>query len=255
MKPSRMTLASLVLLLLLAPGPGARADLTIEMKHNGKPMTTYTAAHKVAATFETGGMVFSGKEKVLRVYDTKNKKVTEMTEEDAQAIGEQMAELQKTLESLPPAMRDKMQSAMQGKMPGAAAKRTVKPLGQKKTINGFESTGYLVTTEGAKGETEVWATDPKNLGIAPSDLAAFTELAAFVATMVPGLDSMRELIKDYEKPDPDDVPGIPVLTIHRGGDGQEEWRSEVVRVEHDAVPAETFAVPPGYKTEKMKLGR
>ena len=255
MKLSNTPLSFAALLCLLAAGSTARADLTIEMKHDGRPMKTFTAAHKVAATFETGGMVFLGTEKVLRIYDTKSKKATELTEKDAQAIGAQLADLQKTLESLPPAMREKMQSAMQAKLPGAEEKRAVKPLGQTKTINGFATTGYLVTIDGTKGETEVWAADPKLLGVTSADVAAFTELAGFLSTMLPGLDAMRELIKNYETPDPGDVPGMPVLTIRRDGDGNEEWKSELVRVDHGAVPPEVFAVPTGYKVETMKLGR
>jgi hypothetical protein len=251
MKPTH---TACLALLLLAPVSIARADVTIEMKYNADPMVTYVTADKIASTTTQGGMVFLGKDKVLRIIDSANKKYTEMTEADAKAIGEKMAEMQKTLSQLPPAMREKMASAMRGKMPGMTAQRTVKPLGANKTINGFETAGYLVTADAADGETEIWSALPKSLGIAPGDLAVFRDLAAFLQTMVPGLDTMRELIKDYDKPAPGDVPGLPVLTIHRDKGGKEIWRTELVKVDKSAVAVERFAVPAGFKKEKMKLG-
>jgi len=244
----------LFVLCALAPVLPARADLTIEMKHNGEPMHTWIAEHKMASSFTQGGMIFLGSEKVLRLLDAKRKTCTEVTEAAAKAIGEQMAEVSKMMESLPPAAREKMQAAMKGQMGGGDAKRAVRPLGESKTINGFATAGYIVTTEGSKGETEVWATDVKKLGLGAKDYAVFRELAAFMQTMLPGMDSMREMIKDFENPRPDDVPGMPVLTIHRE-EGKEVWRSELVRVDQGTVPADRFAVPAGYKTEKMKMGR
>jgi hypothetical protein len=252
MKPIRVAWLAV---LLLAPVSIARADLTIEMKYNKDPMATYVTSDKLASTTTQGGMIFLGKEKVLRIVDSANKKYTEMTEEDAKAMGAQMADMQKTLEQLPPAMREKVGAAMRGRMPGATDQRTVKPLGTTKTINGFETAGYLVTTGAGDGETEVWAAPAKKLGIDTSDTAVFKDLAAFMQTMVPGLDAMRELIKDYEKPNPGDVPGFPVLTIHRDKGGKEVWRSELVKVDKSAVPAERFAVPAGFKKEKMKFGQ
>lgn len=247
------TILGILVLIACATALPARADLTIEMKHNGEPMHTWIAEHKLASSFTQGGMIFLGKEKVLRLLDAKRKTCSEVTEADAKAIGQQMAEVSKMMESLPPAAREKMQAAMKGQMGGGDAKRTVRPLGETKTINGFSTAGYSVTTEGSKNETEVWATDVKKLGLGAKDYAVFRELAAFMQTMLPGMDSMREMIKDFENPRPDDVPGMPVLTIHRE-EGKEVWRSELVRVDQGTVPADRFAVPEGYKTEKMKMG-
>jgi hypothetical protein len=246
---------ALLAMLLLAPVSIARADLTIEMKYNQDPMATFVTADKIATTTMQGGMVFLAKDKILRVIDSANKKYTEMTEADAKAIGDQLAEMEKTLAQLPPAVRDKMAAAMRGKMPGATEKRVVSPLGTTKTINGFETAGYRVTTDSGEGETEVWTTAAKNVGFEKSDFTVFQELAAFLQTMVPGLDAMRELIKDYEKPRPEDVPGFPILTIHRDKGGKETWRVEVVKVDRTEVPAERFAVPNGFKKEKMTLGK
>lgn len=254
MKSRKSILLLVAVLALPAVAPLAWADLTIEMKHNGDPMNTYLSAHKMASTFSQGGMIFLGQEKVLRMLDSKKKTCTEVTEADAKAIGEQMAEVSKMMETLPAAAREKMQAAMKGQMGGGNAKRTVQSLGSTKTINGFATTGYLVTTDGSKDETEVWATDVKDLGLGSADYAVFKELAEFMRTMLPGLDSMREMVKDFENPGPDDVPGMPVLTIHRSGD-KEIWRTELVRVVKGPVPAETFAIPAGYKTEKMKFGK
>jgi hypothetical protein len=245
--------AVLVGSLLLGSVWMARADVTIEMKHDDQPMKLYATEDRMATESAQGGMIFLGKEKVLRMINPEKKKYTEITETDAKAMAEKIAQAQKAMESLPPALREKMAGAMKG-MTGAGAKRTVKPLNQSKTINGFPTDGYLVTVEGSGEAAEIWATAPSKLGVKASDFAVFKAMAEFMQQMIPGLESMKDLIKDYEKPAADQVPGFPVLTIQKDKNGKEVWRSELVSVDHGAVPGDKFAVPAGFTQEKLKLG-
>jgi hypothetical protein len=238
---------------LLGSGGAATADVTVEMKQNEQPMTLYATEDRMATESGQGGMIFLGPEKILRMINSEKKKYTEITEADAKAMAEKIAQAQRAMASLPPALREKMAGAMKG-MGGAPAPRTVKPLHQSKTINGFPTDGYVVTVEGAKGETEIWATAPGKLGVKATDLTVFKAMAEFMQQMIPGLESMKDLIKDYDHPEPDQVPGFPVLTIQKDEGGKEIWRSELVRVDHGAVPGEKFAVPAGYKQEKLNLG-
>ena len=238
--------------LLVVSCSAARADVTIEMRQNGEPLITYVSQHKLASSSEAGGMIFLGDEKILRMIDTGRKRYTEMTEADAAALGAQMAAMQHRVQNMPPQIRERMQGM--ANMPGAGGKRTVRALGETRKIRDFDATGYVVTTEGTKGETEVWTADPRNLGIQSEDFAVFRELAAFMRTMVPGFEGMREMIKNYEQPDPGEVPGFPVLTIRRDENGSERSRAELVKLDRGSISGDKFKVPAGFKKQDMDLG-
>jgi hypothetical protein len=238
--------------LLAVHGSAARADVTIEMRQDGKPLVTYVSQHKLASSSEAGGMIFLADEKVLRLIDAGRKRYTEMTAADAAALGEQMAAMQQRVQNMPPQIRERMPGM--ANMPGAGGKRTVRALGETRKIRDFDATGYVVTTEGTKGETEVWTTDPQNLGIQSVDFAVFRELAAFMRTMVPGLEVMREMIKNYEQPGPGEVPGFPVLTIRRDENGGERSRTELIKCDRGSIPGDKFKVPAGFKKQDMDLG-
>ncbi len=243
--------------LCLAQG-AARGDVTIEMKHNGEPQEVFLAEHMFSASTHDGGMIFRGDKKLLWAIDTKDKKYSEITEEDAKALGakvtEAMAQMQEAMKNVPPEQRAMMEKMLAGKMPGMKeTKRTVKPLGQSKEVNGFACAGYVVTTDDGS-TTEIWAADPKAIHLEIKEIAVFKEFADFMKTMLPGLDQFKDMIKDYEHPREDEVPGFPVLTIHKDKNGKEDWRTELVKIDSGAVAAEKFEVPSGFKKEKAAFG-
>ncbi len=235
----------------------AQADVTIEMKHNKDPQVIRVAPHAFQTAMKDGTMIFRGDKKLLWMVNTGDKKYTEMTEEDAKAmgakLGDAMAQMQEAMKNAPPAQRAMMEKMMKGQMAGMSPKeRTVKPTGESKTINGFDCKGYIVSISDGQA-TEVWAADPKSLKIDSADLSVLKEFGEFMKAMLPGMDQFTDLIKDYENPGKDQVPGFPVLTIQKDGSGKELWRSELVKVDKGAIPAETFEVPAGFKKEKAKF--
>lgn len=248
-----LTLAA-ALLIGLAP---ARADVTVRMKHNDKPQTLYVAPHAFQTTTEGGTMIFRGDRKLLWMVDAEEKKYTELTEADAKAmgakLGDAMAQLQEALKNAPPAQRAMVEKMMKGQMAGMAPKeRTVKATGETKTINGFPCSGYMISISDGSS-TEVWAADPKAVHLDPKDLSVWKDFGEFMKAMLPGVDQFKDLIKDYENPGKDQVPGFPVLSIQRDGSGKELWRSELVGVDEGPIPAEKFEIPAGFKKEKAKL--
>jgi hypothetical protein len=249
-------LAGLVLLLLSAP-QAARADVTIEMKHDGQPQLLYVTPHSFQTSLKEGMMIFRGDKSLLWMVDTKGKKYSELTEEDAKAMGaklnDAMAQMQEALKNAPPAQRAMMEKMMKGQM-GAMAptERTVKATGEKKQINGFDCAGYLVSISDGRS-TEVWAADPKSVKIEAADLAVLKDFGEFMKAMLPGMDQFADLIKDYENPGKDQVPGFPVMTIQKDASGKETWRSELVRIEKGSIPAEKFEVPANFKKEEAKF--
>lgn len=247
------------LALLALPVPPARADLTLEMKQSiGKDKAAAeivrVTEHKIAVQAGGNHVVFRGDKKVLWILDLEKKTYLEMDEAACKALGEQvsgaMAQMQEALKSMPAEQRAQVEKMMAGPMKGmAAAKQTVKPMGQKKTINGFECAGYTVS--GQSGVTEVWAADPKALQLGSGDMTAFKELAEFLKGSIPGMERMAGLAQDFEHPREDQVPGFPVLSIHKDQSGKEAFRSELVRLTKGAVAAAAFELPSGFTKTAM----
>src|SRR5512140_424243 len=213
---------------VLAP-LAARADVTIETKSRNKTQTVYLTPHMLSAMGDEGGAIFRGDKQVLYVIEPKEKTYREITKEDADALGSKMndamAKMQEAMKNMPPEQRAMVENMMKSKMSAAPAegKRTVKATGEQKTINGFDCSGYVVTQDGGM-TTEVWAADPKSAHLKPEDLSVFKDLGDFIKVMTPRMGGFADMIKDYEHPKESDVPGIPILTIHKGSDGKESWR-------------------------------
>lgn len=243
--------------------PAAKADLTMEMKqtvHKDKEAleTIRVAAHKIGIDMGGQNMIFRSDKKVLWIIDTGKKTYTEMDEAAAKAMGEQMngamAQMQEALKGMPAEQRAKMEKMMAGQMQGKTpTKQTVKPMGQKKTINGFACAGYTVS--GGAGETEVWAADPKVLKLDAADMTAFKEFADFMKSSFPGMERIADLAKDFDHPREDQVPGFPVLSTHKDKSGKEDFRSELVKLTRGSVEASAFELPAGFTKTEMPGGR
>lgn len=259
MRATRRLLGPALLLAIAAP---ARADLTIETKFQSETIQSLVSGQmlSVQTPGRKGNMIFRGDQKLLWIIDSDRKVYQEMTEKDVQELGakmnEAMAKMKEALANIPPEQRAAVEKMMEGRMPAAAEKkRVVTPLGQSRKINDFVCAGYRVAFDGG-GEMEVWSADPKAFEISEKDLAVFKEFAEFWKALKPaGMDSMDGLLKDFGNPKEGDVPGLPILTIMKDASGKEEWRSEVVRITHDAIPAAAFDLPAGLKKDKLDLGK
>lgn len=239
--------------------PPAKADMTMEMKQTmGKEKeaveTIRVAEHRIG--IDTGGqnMVFRGDKKVFWIIDAEKKTYSEMDEAALKAMGEQMnsamTQMQEALKGMPPEQRAQMEKMMGGKMKGMTPpKQTVKPMGQTKTINGFACAGYTVS--GGAGETEVWAADPKVLKLDATAMAAFKEFAEFMKSSFPGMERIADLAQDFDHPREDQVPGFPVLSIHKDKSGKEDFRSELTKLTNGSVEASAFELPAGFKKTAM----
>jgi len=233
----------------------ASADVTIEMKHNDQTQILYVAEHKVSFDLPEGTMIFRGDKEVLWAIDKNDKSYQEITKADLAEMGDQMSaaksQMEAAMKEMTPEQRAAIEKAMAGKLSSSAAQteRTVKALGAKKVVNGFETAGYAVYHEGAL-EEEVWVASPKALKLSGEDLAAFKELAEFFGTGIPGMDDlMARFAKDFEKPAENEIPGFPVLTIRKDASGNETWRSELVKVEEGTIAPSRFELPKGLKNE------
>jgi hypothetical protein len=242
-----------VLVLALAATAGvARSDTTIVTKTNDATQTIQFSAHKLHIGAPEGGVIFRGDLKLLWMIDPEKKSYAEMTDADMKELAATVKHAMAQMKNLPPAVAEKIK----GSLPGAELpKRTVKPMGVNKEINGFPCSGYTVSTEGKSVVSEVWATEPSALKIAAADMVVFKELADFMVATVPGLDAMTDWAKDLEHPMEGQVPGIPVLTIVKDEAGTETPRTELVSAEHVAIAPSVFEAPAGYEKTSMKKGK
>jgi hypothetical protein len=258
MERPNLKAASMVLFLaggLCAIPMAARSDLTLETRIDNKTQRTYIAPHLLSAEVDNGGLVFRGDKQILWILNAKEKSYTEMTEADAKALSEKvsqaMTQVQEAMKNVPPEQREMVEKMMKGKLDvPQEVKRTVKPTGEVKEINGFRCTGYTATRSDGSS-AEVWTADLKAANIQPEDLGVFKDLGSFMGSLMPQMGSFQEMIKDYEHPSDSDVPGFPVLTIERDKGGHELRRAEVVSIGHDKVPETRFVVPSDYKKVKM----
>lgn len=241
-----------MVLALTSMAGAAWADATIVTKTNEQTQTLQVGEHKLRMATAQGGMIFRGDKKLIWIVDTEKKSVTEMTELEMRDMASRVEYAMTEMKKLPPALSDKIMKSL----PGATLpKRTVVALGVNKEINGFACSGYKVTTEGKDGTSEVWAAEPTAVKFSPADMAVFKEFADFMAIALPGLEGLSDWAKDLEHPKPDQVPGIPVLTIVKDAAGKEVARTELVSVANDAVAASSFEVPEGYSKSSMKTGK
>ena len=260
MKAATFLLA--IVVLLGGMTSAVMADVTIEMKHDGESQTIYATDQMFCAEYPDGTTIFRGDKRLLWNISKSDGKYFEITESDLKEIGEKIgkmkAEMEEAMKNVPAEQRAMVEKMMAGKMPaglgGEEPALTVKELGQSKAINGFRSSGYEVFSDGELKE-EVWSAQPKELGLAMSDFKVLQDFASFLQSAIPGMNDMvAGLAKDYENPGDNEVPGFPVLTIRKDGDGNEKWRSELVRVDKADVPVGRFELPEGLKKEKMNLG-
>lgn len=257
------SLVPVLVLGLALLAPRAKADLTMEMKQSaGKAKetaeTVRVTEHKIAVRAGGNNVVFRGDKKVLWIMDTGKKTYMEMDEAACKAMGEQvnsaMAQMQEAMKNMPAAQRAQMEKLMAGQMKGMApARQTVKPMGQKRTVNGFECAGYTVESE--SGTAEVWAADPKALNLDAADMSAFKEFAEFMKSSFPGMERIADLARDFEHPREDQVPGFPVLSIHKDKSGKEDFRSQLVSLTKGAVEAAVFELPAGYAKTELPGGQ
>lgn len=240
--------------------PPASADVTIEMRHNDSPQVLFIAEDALCVEHPEGMMIFHAKKEVLWAVDAANESYHEITKEDLQKMGDQLAamktQMEESMKDMPPEQRAMVEKMMSGKLPGgtpAEKEVTIKSLDAKKEINGFKTEGYEVYQEGVLRE-EVWTASPKALGLKLEDFEIFKKFSDFIGTGIPGMeDLVNSFAKDFNEPDADQVPGFPVLTIGKDAGGKEQDRTELVKAEKGKIDPAKFELPEGLEKQSSGL--
>jgi Domain of unknown function (DUF4412) len=182
-------------------------------------------------------MVFDGQKQVLDIIDISKKTYTEMTKDDLEKVADTVAQMQKRMETMPPAQRAKMEAAMKAR-----------PIQYKKTGTGTVGKWTCDKYEGFdKGQktSEVCTVDPKVLGFALTDLEVSRQLAEFFKKMMPTAGAQQVFtvgtVADQG------FSGLPVRrTTTIAG---REMTTEITEVSRQTFPDSIFAVPEGFQKQ------
>jgi Domain of unknown function (DUF4412) len=190
-------------------------------------------------------LIFDGTKKVLVTLDPAKKTYTEMTQADADKMGDQvsgaMAQMKEQMKNLPPEARAKLEAAMQGRGAASApAKIQYKKTGTD-TVGKWTCDKY----EGFRGDTkvaEVCTVDPKVLGFTANDFAVSKEMAAFFNGVTSQISTQAFSIGSLEV---QGYSGIPVR--HMMSIAGRQITTEITEVSHQSFPDSVFQVPAGYQ--------
>jgi len=206
---------------------------------------------------DTQIVIFDGPQQVLRIISVNRKAYTEMTQADADRVGERlstaMAGVKEKLANLPPEQRAKVE-AMMARLGGAApAVITARPEYRRA---GSDNAGRWTCDkyEGFRnGEkvSEVCTVDPKTLGLTMADFEISKQVGAFFKKMLPqGADSLVGVGTIETQ----GFNGVPVRRITYNG-GKVQSTSEVTEVRRETFAASTYDVPAGFQKQMMRGGQ
>ena len=249
--------APLVVALCLLARPLLAADGILIVENSttgGATKTTQSQIEKTRMRTETAGpngvtnvFIFDGQ--VMRMIDVAKKSYTEMTKEDLDRMGGQMAQMLEQMKNMPPAARAQMEAVMKN-MPGMStvAKTEYRKVGADKvgkwTCDKYE--GYQNNSK----TSEVCTVDPKALGFTAADFQVSQQLGEFFLKMMPqSADQMFSLGKN----DPQGFSGVPVRRIYSVLGRQTV--SEVTEVSRQTFPDSLFAVPAGFQKKAFGPGQ
>ena len=187
---------------------------------------------------------------VFITIDPKGKTYSEITFAEMESMMKQasgkmdakMAEMQKQLAQMPEEQRKMVEQMMGIKMGGRGAaqdaKVDVKKTGDKRAINGFSCTKFVIT-EDDKDVMTVWATkDVTGFDAMRKDWEEFSKRMMAMNPM--GGKGLGEAFKK--------VDGFPIQTEIAQG-----ITTVVTKIERKTAPASEFEVPSGYKKVKPKM--
>ena len=207
---------------------------------------------EMSGSGERQAFVFNGAKQVMWIINLDKKTYNEMTKEEIDRLGGQMAsmkaQMEESMKNMPPEQRKQMEEMMRGRMPGGAMASAPKTEYRKA---GTERVGKWTCDkyEGFQGnqkKSEVCTVDPKDLGFTVSDFEVTRQLAEFFKKLMPqNADRMFSIGKSEDQ----GFSGVPVKRVVYMG--QQPTVSEVTDIRRESFPASTFEVPAGFQKQAM----
>ena len=169
-------------------------------------------------------------------------------EDLSKLLGGVMAQMKATLAAMSPEQRAKAEASMGGLMGGGAPVTTVNT-GKTSKVAGLTCRIHH-TVSGGKPIAEFCYGDLAAIQMPAADRATLQ------ATMKMGKDMFDRLasgpLAQFAKATPFGTDGVPLRATEFGADGSRK-SSEFVGVTSAAIPADSFAVPAGYKEQPLPM--
>jgi len=202
-------------------------------------------------------VVFDGPQQVLRIISVDRKAYSEMTKEDADRMGAQvaatMAAMKDKIASLPPEQRAKVEALMSrvgGTAPaGSPGGRPEYRRAGTDKVGKWACDKYEGFRSGEK-VAEVCTVDAKTLGLTEADFEVTKQVGAFFEKMLPqGIDQ----IVGVGKIEVQGFAGIPIRRTAYNG-GKVTSVSEVTDVRRESFAASSYDPPAGFQKQPLVRG-
>jgi len=241
---------------LALAGPGVLAGVVVEMETDRAGTDTMYADGTMLRIDPQTGASTIFRDDTLWIVDHDKKQCRTIDAADLRELsarlGGAMKEMQAQLAQLPPEQRAMMEKMMREKMPGMAAAAPPRRIvaGGSERVGSYACTVHTLVS----GEDKVWevcAADESAVEAFSEAKEAFEALSGFVGQLREAVQQMPFVgAMDTPFSEMDRVDGVPVRvrTFRNGKTVSESTLKSVTRRELDAS---TFAVPPGYKVEKL----
>jgi hypothetical protein len=229
-----MRLAVAVAVLAALASPAVPADLVIHQRSTTdehaapREETVYLSGDTVVTDSAQSRMIVDAAKKTITMADKRQRTYSVLTFDE---VRDQMEQVKKSMESMPPEVRKMFEDLTQG-----GARVSVTPTGKTATIAGYAAQEYAIAG-GPYGGT-VWITDAIET---PPQLAQWRDLVDR-GTGVGGGPS-RDLAEALAK-----LKGFPLRTriVTTAGGRTFTVATEVLDVKEGPTPADVARVPDGY---------
>lgn len=256
-----MTYRPLILALALAlPGTFAHADSTINFRATeggGAAIQSMQVAHGKVRTDADGStsVIFDTGSQAMIVLDHGKREFTRIgkaeMEQMGQTLNQAMRQMEQAMANVPPEMRAQMQGMLGGAIPGMGGDALVKveETGQRDRVAGHACTVYRTQVQGR-------TVNESCMG----DVSVLSELpAADRATLDAAMAMTRAIVEELASgplaqfadmtPFKDGLMPLRVTDI----EGGRRSTSEFAGIDTSPIAADRFAVPSGYREQKLEM--
>ena len=198
---------------------------------------------------------------VMAIINDSEKKYFEMSGEDLEALGSQIAGISEKMQQVMAAMPAEQKAMLEQQMkkmgggPGKPAGKSdikVQAMPETETLKGFECRRHEITNHGVRS-AEVWATTVGDKTVTPDEMTGITGLVDLMQRFFDAIGSMGASM-GMEMPTATglskDLGGVPVVA--RDFDGAKvKSEMSLQALKRGPIPKETFEIGTGYTKQNF----
>lgn len=202
-------------------------------------------------------MIYDDSEKKVIIIDRSKRQYAEMGEKEMSEIKAQMEMAKKTMEiqmaNMPPQQREMVEKQM-GQMFSMGEKKKIeyaKAAGAQ-NVGPYSTTLYTGRSEGEKVE-EIYIAAYDQMNVSASDFDVYMRMIEFMRASMGSMLSMLpgdQSVSIFDEGHPTFSNGVPVKSVTYSG-GKKVNEDILESISKKNIPAEAFAVPPGFRKKDM----